>query len=77
MRMIRYSIRRIAFGDMYVQIMPMERHLPFESSLIQGNEKEEFPNENKMEGYLADYIRRNDYEKVELECATIFRSRSG
>ena len=49
----------------------------FESSLIQGNEKEEFPNENKMEGYLADYIRRNDYEKIELECATIFRSRSG
>ena len=47
----------------------------FESSLIQGNEKVDAPNENKMEGYLADYIEEQGYEKIELDCATIFRSK--
>ena len=47
----------------------------FESSLIQGNEKVDTPNENKMEGYLADYIEEQGYEKIELDCATIFRSK--
>ncbi len=45
----------------------------FESDLIQGEERAELPNANKIEGYLADYIAQNDYEKIELECATIFR----
>lgn len=45
----------------------------FESGLIQGEEKVDFPNENKIEGYLADYIIQNNYEKIELESATIFR----
>lgn len=48
----------------------------FESSLIQNNEKEEFPNANNTEeGFLYDYIMQYDYEKIELECATIYRSR--
>lgn len=47
----------------------------FESSLIQGNEKVDTPNENKVEGYLADFIEEQDYEKIELDCATIFRSK--
>lgn len=47
----------------------------FESSLIQGNEKVEFPNENNITGYLYDYIQEHDYEVIELECATIYRSR--
>jgi len=47
----------------------------FESSLIQGNEKADYPNENKAEGYLTDYIREHDYEVIELDCATIYRSK--
>lgn len=47
----------------------------FESSLIQNNEKVEFPNENNLDGYLYDYIQEHDYEVIELECATIYRSR--
>lgn len=47
----------------------------YESSMIQSNEKEEFPNVNKEEGFLYDYITANNYEKIELECATIYRSR--
>ena len=48
----------------------------FESSLIQGNEKADRPNENNIEGYLADYIKKNDYEKIDLECATVYRKRN-
>lgn len=47
----------------------------FESSLIQNNEKVDNPNENIMEGYLYDYICEENYEVIELECATIYRSR--
>lgn len=47
----------------------------YESSMIQNNEKEEFPNTNTEEGFLYDYITENNYEKIELECATIYRSR--
>lgn len=48
----------------------------FESSLIQNNEKEEFPNANNTEeGFLYDYTRQHGYEKIELECAAIYRSR--
>ena len=47
----------------------------FESHLIQNNEKDEFPNDNDVKGYLFDYIKQHDYEKIELECATIYRSR--
>ncbi len=47
----------------------------YESTYIQGNEKERFPNENHMEGFLYDYIQNHDYEVIELECATIYRSR--
>ncbi len=47
----------------------------FESSLIQGNEKADYPNENREEGYLTDYIREHDYEVIELDCATIYRSK--
>lgn len=47
----------------------------FESSLIQKNEKVEYPNENNMDGYLYDYIQEHDYEVIELECAMIYRSR--
>lgn len=46
----------------------------FESSLIQNNEKVPYPNENNVEGYLYDYIKQHDYEKIELECAVIYRS---
>lgn len=49
----------------------------YESSLIQGNEKVDRPNENRVEGYLADYIKQYDYEIIELECATIYRKRQG
>lgn len=45
----------------------------YESSLIQGNEKAERPNENRMGGYLAAYIKEYGYEKIEIECATIYR----
>lgn len=45
----------------------------FESSMIQGNESVEFPNDNNMDGFLLDYVQENDYEIIELECATIFR----
>lgn len=45
----------------------------FESSLIQSNEKVEFPNDNNIEGYLYDYIKQHDYEIIELECATVYR----
>lgn len=47
----------------------------YESSLIQKNEKVEYPNENNMDGYLYDYIQEHDYEVIELECAVIYRSR--
>lgn len=47
----------------------------FESNLIQGNEKVEAPNDNIVEGYLADYIEENDYEVIETECATIYRKK--
>lgn len=47
----------------------------FESSMIQNNEKVEFPNENNMEGYLYEYIQEHDYEVIELECAIIYRMR--
>ena len=46
----------------------------FESSLIQNNEKVEFPNENNVDGYLSNYIQEHNYEIIELECATIYRS---
>lgn len=46
----------------------------FESSLIQNNEKVPYPNENNIAGYLYDYIERCGYNKIELECATIYRS---
>lgn len=46
----------------------------FESSLIQNNEKVPYPNENNIAGYLYDYIERCRYDKIELECATIYRS---
>lgn len=45
----------------------------FESSLIQNNEKVPYPNENNIVGYLYDYIERCGYNKIELECATIYR----
>ena len=47
----------------------------FESYLIQGNEKVETPNDNVVEGYLADYIKKNDYDIIETECATIYRKK--
>lgn len=47
----------------------------FESSLIQDNEKAERPNENNLDGFLWEYIQENEYEVIELECATIYRSR--
>ena len=47
----------------------------FESYLIQGNEKADKPNDNIVEGYLVDYIRENDYEVIETECATIYRKK--
>ncbi|MBQ5852356.1 MAG: hypothetical protein IIW54_16325 [Lachnospiraceae bacterium] len=47
----------------------------FESSYIQGNEKADTPNFNTMEGFLSDYMKENDYEIIELECATIYRSK--
>lgn len=46
-----------------------------ESSLIQGNEKIEQPNANHVAGYLYEYIKENNYEKIELECAAIYRRR--
>lgn len=47
----------------------------FESSLIQKNGKEDEPNQNKLEGFLYDYILSNDYEEIEAESAIIFRKR--
>lgn len=47
----------------------------FESRLIQDNEKAERPNENKLEGFLWEYIQENEYEMIELECATVYRSK--
>lgn len=47
----------------------------FESSLIQKNGKEDEPNQNKLEGFLYDYILSNDYEEIEVESAIIFRER--
>lgn len=45
----------------------------YQSSLIQGNEKVDRPNENIIGGYLAEYIVEHEYEKIELDCATIYR----
>lgn len=45
----------------------------FESSLVQNNEKTDRPNENKLEGYLYDYILENEYEMIETESSVIFR----
>ena len=47
----------------------------YESSMIQGNEKEEFPNSNNEEGFLYDYVMEHNYEKIERRCATIYRTR--
>lgn len=47
----------------------------FESSMIQGNEKSDEPNVNRLRGYLYDYIMENDYEMIETEAAMIFRSK--
>lgn len=47
----------------------------FESSWIQSNEKVERPNENDKQGFLMDYILKNNYEEIRLECATIYRDR--
>lgn len=46
----------------------------YESSMIQGNEKADFPNKNNVAGYLYNYIQENNYEVIQLECATIYRS---
>ena len=47
----------------------------FESSIILNNEKALYPNENNVEGYLYDYIQEHEYEKIELQCAIIYRKR--
>lgn len=47
----------------------------FESSLVQNNEKADRPNENKLEGFLYDYILENEYEMIEAESSVIFRKR--
>lgn len=46
----------------------------FESSIIQGNEKNNYPNENNAEGFLFDYMMENHYEVIEAPCGTIYRS---
>lgn len=46
----------------------------FESSIIQGNEKNDRPNENFLEGFLFDYMMEEHYEVIETACGTIFRS---
>lgn len=48
----------------------------FESSFIQGNEKTERPNENKLKGFLYDYIKMNNYETIEAKSSIIFRKRN-
>lgn len=47
----------------------------FESSLIQNNEKAQRPNENNLDGFLWEYIQENEYEVIDLECATVYRRR--
>lgn len=45
----------------------------FESSLIQGNEKTERPNENNLDGFLYDYVISNGYEIINAKSSLIFR----
>ena len=45
----------------------------FESSLVQNNEKTDRPNENKLEGFLYDYMIENNYEVIEAKSSLIFR----
>lgn len=45
----------------------------FESSMIQNNEKADRPNENKIEGFLYNYMLENNYEKIETKSAIVFR----
>ena len=46
----------------------------FESSIIQGNEKNDYPNENNAGGFLFDYMMENHYEVIKASCGTIYRT---
>ena len=48
----------------------------FESSLIQNNEKVELPNQNELDGFLYDYLQKNNYEMIETRTALVFRKRA-
>ena len=41
--------------------------------MIQNNEKADRPNENKIEGFLYNYMLENNYEKIETKSAIVFR----
>ena len=48
----------------------------FESSYIQNNERADIPNQNQLQGFLYNYIQKNNYEVIEAESAFIFRKRA-
>lgn len=43
------------------------------SSMIQGNEREDRPNENNIDGFLKEYIDKHNYESIEVDCGIIYR----
>lgn len=48
----------------------------FRSVFIQGNEVVSAPNDNKKEGFLWEYMQKQEYEKIETDCAYIYKSKT-